>query len=149
MLKGRTLKNNKGQTLVEFALVLFLLLAILFGIVEFGRLWFYSNHLNNSVRAAARYGAVLGSGFSTSAIDTYLRKEIGSFMPADDIDKNTGVVVTVYDGATANTKSASAIVRGDTVKVTVTYNFRVLSGSIIPFFKGDYTIVRTASMRFE
>lgn len=45
--------------MAEFALVAVLFLGLLFGALEFGRLWYYSTHLGNSVRAAARYGAVL------------------------------------------------------------------------------------------
>src|SRR3990172_549005 len=80
------LRGEAGQTMVEFALVVALLLAILFGIVEFGRLWFYSNHLNNSVRAAARYGAVLGNnssvGTNESRIVDYAYEEITSYINA-------------------------------------------------------------------
>jgi Flp pilus assembly protein TadG len=164
---GRALTGNRGQTLVEFALVVALLLAILFGITEFGRAWFYSNHLNNSVRAAARYGAVLGStpgGFTTDAVDAYLRGslnkkdptfgkgEIGQFMDTADI---ASIAVNVYppgvppDSNGTGGKAATDIQRGDTIEVVVTYNFHVLSGSIIPFFRGNTQLIRSATMRYE
>jgi Flp pilus assembly protein TadG len=50
--------EEKGQAVVEFAIVLPILLAILGGIIDFG--WIYSNQLaiNNCTREAARYAAV-------------------------------------------------------------------------------------------
>lgn len=129
-------KNTKGQTLVEFALVLALFLAILFGITEFGRAWYYSNHLTNTVRAAARYAAVLGDNYSDDLVRTYVEDEIDGFMNVDDIES-----ILVSPGSNP--------VKGDTITVTVRYNFTVLSGSIIPAFSGERTIERSASMRFE
>jgi hypothetical protein len=146
-------RGNSGQTLVEFALVVGLILAIFFGIVEFGRLWFYSNHLNNSVRAAARYAAVLGStpdGFlrtgtgakGTLGVDPYLRQEISKSMDPAQI---ASISVLVNGNATL------APTRGDTIEVTITYNFTVLSGHIIPWFNNDnpHTLIRSATMRYE
>ena len=50
----------KGQGMVEFALVIPILLLLIFGIIEGGRLlWLYSTVLSSS-REAARYGAAAG-----------------------------------------------------------------------------------------
>ena len=48
-------KGRKGQGLVEFALVLPLLLLVLFGIVEFGRIFHAWLTIENAARQAARY----------------------------------------------------------------------------------------------
>jgi hypothetical protein len=48
-------KRNQGQTLAEFALTLPILLLLLFGIIEFGRLFQSWVTIQNAVRAAARY----------------------------------------------------------------------------------------------
>jgi Flp pilus assembly protein TadG len=52
------IKSEKGQAMVEFALVLPLLLLLLCGICEFGSI--FSNQIlaNNACREAARYAAV-------------------------------------------------------------------------------------------
>ncbi|MHC1721566.1 MAG: TadE/TadG family type IV pilus assembly protein [Aminipila sp.] len=52
------IKNEKGQAMVEFAIVLPILLLLLCGICEFG--WIFSNQIlaNNACREAARYAAV-------------------------------------------------------------------------------------------
>jgi len=140
-------KNSRGQTLVEFALVLALLLAILFGITEFGRAWFYSNHLTNTVRSAARYAAVL-SVPNAGKVTTYVQQELAGYMKVDDIVSPNGILITAAE-PDGTTKPYSEVQRGDTIKVTVRYNFTVLAGSIIPYFNGNYIIERSASMRFE
>ena len=47
-----TLKNEKGQSLVEFALVVPLLLLLVIGIAEFGRAWMTKNILTGAAREA-------------------------------------------------------------------------------------------------
>src|SRR5512135_2658611 len=50
--------NNKGQNLVEFALVVPLLLLLVIGIAEFGRAWMTKNILTGAAREAVRLLAV-------------------------------------------------------------------------------------------
>ncbi len=50
-----TRRRRHGQTLVEFALTLPILLVLLFGIIEFGRIFQAWVTLQNAARAAARY----------------------------------------------------------------------------------------------
>jgi ABC-type uncharacterized transport system auxiliary subunit len=50
--------KQKGQTLIETALILFLLLLILLGIVELARAWFAKNSLRNGVRNGVRLAVV-------------------------------------------------------------------------------------------
>jgi len=48
----------QGQTIVEFALVVSFLFLILFGIIDFSRLFFAYATMANGVREGARYGVV-------------------------------------------------------------------------------------------
>lgn len=57
MLKRRILKH-KGQTLVETALVLPIILLLIFGIIEFGRILSTNIIVSNASREGARYSAV-------------------------------------------------------------------------------------------
>jgi hypothetical protein len=52
---GRSTMRRRGQTLAEFALTLPILLLLIFGIIEFGRIFQAWVTLQNSARAAARY----------------------------------------------------------------------------------------------
>jgi len=51
-------RNQRGQTTVEFALVVGLLLILLFGIIDFSRLMFAYATMSNGVREGARYGVI-------------------------------------------------------------------------------------------
>jgi len=48
--------RGQGQALVEFALVILLLFLLLFGIIDFSRLFFAYATMSNGVREGARYG---------------------------------------------------------------------------------------------
>ena len=54
-------RGERGQSLVEFVLVLPLLLAIMMAIIDFGRLYQANVSLTNAVRDGARAGAFTGS----------------------------------------------------------------------------------------
>jgi len=51
-------KTERGQTLVELALVLPVIILILFGTLEFGRLFHSYIVITNAAREGARLGAV-------------------------------------------------------------------------------------------
>jgi len=54
----RFLKDESGQSLVEFALVLPVLLLILCAIIDFGWLYYNQITLNNAAREGARYAVI-------------------------------------------------------------------------------------------
>src|SRR5688572_2257449 len=64
-----TPKKNKAQAMVEFALVLPILLLLLYGILEAGRLLFIYSTIVTASRQAVRYGSATGEG--TSAVPRY------------------------------------------------------------------------------
>ena len=53
-----TIKNERGQTMTEFAFVLPILLVVLFGIIQFGIAFNNYVALTDAARAASRKGAV-------------------------------------------------------------------------------------------
>ena len=73
----RFLRSEKGQAMVEFALVLPLLLALLCGIVDFGWLYYNQITLNNAAREGARY-AVIHYAPSTDWKDAAEDRMLGS-----------------------------------------------------------------------
>lgn len=84
-------QRQKGQTLVEFSLVIGFLLLLLFGIIDFSRLFFAYATMSNGVREGARMAIV---------------------NPGDD----AGSIAAI----TAAAKSMMIIIGGDAT-VTVTY----------------------------
>jgi hypothetical protein len=52
------MKSERGQTMVEFALVVLLLFLVVFGLIEFSRLFFAYATMSHGVREGARFGIV-------------------------------------------------------------------------------------------
>ena len=65
----KTLNRQQGQTLIETAIILVLLLLIVFGITEFARAWFTKNSLKNSARQGARVAVVTPPSDLTASFD--------------------------------------------------------------------------------
>ena len=59
-MSGSRRSRTRGQALVEFALVIPLFLAMLFAIVDLGRVIWAANTVGNAAREAARYAIVHG-----------------------------------------------------------------------------------------
>ncbi len=142
--------GNKGQTLVEFALILLLLVSILFGITEFGRAWYHSNALVNGTRAGARFASTFSSstGFEAykQGIRNYTFAQITSAIPVT-AGSDLLVNISSFD---LNGNPVNAIPPvGGSVKVIAEERFNILTGSIIPFFSGTRTLIRQTTMRYQ
>src|SRR5512137_2775442 len=57
-------QKSPAQAMVEFALVLPILLLVIYGLLEVGRLLFIYNSVVSAARQAARYGSTTGVGAS-------------------------------------------------------------------------------------
>jgi len=143
--------NEAGQTLVEFALILILILVVLFGITEFGRAWYYTNTLTNGVRTGVRYATTLNNATSFEAnVVAVTMSNITSSIPND----NLVIDVTRTDKDTsAVDKDFAALEKGDLVTVRATTDFSFLTGVMDIVFgqedAGPNTLSRQASMRYQ
>ncbi len=127
--KLKLIKQQQGQSLVEFALLLPMLVIILFGTVEFGRLWMTMNVLTGAAREGARVAAVTAP--NTAQVQT----AVNNVLSGASI---TGATITVVGPNAANN-----------VTVTVRINYNVLTGTIVPGISRTLQLTRTASMRWE
>lgn len=125
-------KGEKGQNLVEFALVIPLLLLVVIGIAEFGRAWMTKNILTGAAREAVRIMAVPTGNVSTATARAY------------NILNSAGIT-TGYNISIPPTSVAF-----DPVSVTVTYQFPVLIAGFIPGLDNNtITLSSTTTMRRE
>jgi Flp pilus assembly protein TadG len=124
------LGDKDGQSIVEFALVLPILLLVLFGVTEFGRAIMVTNVLNTASREGARLAAVSSVGDSLSVRDRVLEVLNAANIEAKTID----IQVSALE---------------KTVTVTVSTDFKVLSGGILDPFMGTYELKGTTVMRYE
>ncbi len=99
----KSIKNCRGQAIVEFALILPILMLILLGVVEFGRIYNASLMVNHASREGARTGSL---GGSTLQIEEMVDSVMGSFDTAR-------ITVTISPTGIRS--------RGSMVKVTVNY----------------------------
>ena len=117
--QGHTL-NEKGQALVELALVLGLLFLLVLGIFEFGQAMFNKNTLNQAARAGART-AVVTPGLTpiskrVACINSdAVSQSVCKALPTQDMKNAVKIELT-------NLNAHSPAVTGDTIKVTVTWD---------------------------
>lgn len=127
--------NQKGQAIVEMALVMPLLIMLLFGIVEFGRVLNTYIVVTNLSREGARIGAV---GGSDTAIVDFIRNSAAT----SGFDTSQ---ISVSPSPTSISKRA----RGSSVMVTVSYPVDIVA-PVIGTIIGDPFIVRSqTTMRVE
>lgn len=107
------MRKDKGQSLVELALLLPLLCLILVGIIDLGRAFNAYIVITNAAREGARYGALHPD--DTSGIKARVINEaVGS-----------GVDLTPDDIQISSSSS------GNPIRVTVTYNLPLIAGLIL------------------
>jgi len=126
------IRNQKGQSVVELALVLPLILLIFMGVFEFGRVMNAYLVVNNASREGARNAALGGSTLQSV-------QHINDAFSGFDTDK-VGVAIT------PDTASRR---RGETVFVTVSYDIDIVTPGIGALLGNPYHIEITTSMRME
>ena len=109
------LLTKRGQTLVEFALILPVFIFLVVVIFDFGRLIYYYNAIHNAAREGARFGVINpnNSGGMKSAVATYAIS-LG-IQPADVPEPTVQASTPVSSSGTYS------------VKVTVDYCFKPIT----------------------
>jgi Flp pilus assembly protein TadG len=147
-IPGRFRQSERGAELIEFALILPLLLAMLAGIVDFGRMFQRMEVATNAAREGARLASL--PGYS----ETDVRNRVRAYMDAG---------VRVGAGAQTNvTRTLVNIVPGgggasfQAAQVVVTYtDSYLILGPIITLIGGNaasfstVTLSATSTMRME
>ncbi|MCX7745535.1 MAG: pilus assembly protein [Clostridia bacterium] len=118
MLRKRLLANKKGQSVVETALVLPIIILILVGIIDFGLM--FNNYLviANASREGARNAAVGSTDMEVFSIIANMTSTLN----------NAKMKITIYP-------SPSLRKKGEEIKVTVEYDNDLITpimSSIIP-----------------
>jgi Flp pilus assembly protein TadG len=128
----KNLKNEKGQSLVEFAILLPLLLLLLMGILEFGLMLNAYLSINNSAREGARLGIVDGSNLEISQLITNLSTNLNT--------ENLVINIVPLEGSRKS---------GDTLTVEVIYNYQVIIPIISNILNDVVVLKAKTSMRIE
>jgi len=123
-------RDQKGQSVVEFALVVPILLLLVLGIMEFGRAYSANLALQNAVREGARLAV-------TGATDTQIVQRVKDSAPTLDSSRLT---VTV---------SPATRRQGDNVAVVATYQFKYITPFIQDITGSLKTFKQKVTMRME
>jgi hypothetical protein len=135
------LKNQRGASAVEFAVVLFPLVLLVFGIIDFGFLLYDKAMLTNASREGARAGIVarttrLDASEIQGVVNNYL-SDGNSLIPPLNPFPPANIPIT---------KPASPVF-GDELTVTVNYQYNYFFLSIIGISSKPLTAYTT--MRYE
>jgi Flp pilus assembly protein TadG len=136
------LKNQKGATHVEFAIIVPLLIMVIFGIIEFSLLLYNQHIITNASREGARAGIVVGLDRSVDEHKTVSRNTAENYC--------SNLLVTFSDNPsplTISFPSTSGATSGDDFIVTITYiyDFLILSNLGI----GPITLDAKTIMKLE
>lgn len=123
-------RPERGQSLVEFAMVVPLLLLVICGILEFGNILLTQIQLQNAVREGARYAALNGCTATDSGIQSKVR------------GYTNGLAISTSSSYNPSPCAQCATVAAGIPEVTVTgtyaYNAITPVGSLFKYFKGSF-----------
>lgn len=130
-------KNESGQAVVEFAIVLPLLLLIICAIIDFGWLFYNQLSLENCTREAARYGAV---NAANSDCTTLINNKINA-TAIKSLKESMTVVITF--------SSPQTPCDGD-ITVTITSRIKILTPVLGVFYDNqEKEITCSVTMKAE
>jgi Flp pilus assembly protein TadG len=147
-LLRRFRQNERGAELIEFALILPLLLAMLAGIADFGRMFQRLEVTTNAAREGARLASL--PGYNQTDVETRVRAYMdeGIQTGAGARTTATRTVVNIVPGGGGAQFQAAQVV------VTYTDNYLIL-GPIVTLIGGNaatfstMTLTATSTMRLE
>ena len=144
--RNKKLAGSYGQAIVEFAVALPILLALLVGILEVGRMLFIYSSVTNASREASRYASVIGKdelgNFAYQYCDGIREKANKSAflitLTSITITYDTGPGTTSFDTCTGTLDNGVRVSSGDRVEVTVQADYEPMV-RLIPIGSRTFT----------
>ena len=127
----RRLRDSKGTSIVEAALITPLLLLLTFGIAEFSALFYVYLALENGVSQASRYG-VTGNVLANTTREDSIIAAMRQATPTITLPDTAFTFAHLPVGSTVWTSGAGG--PGDLEKVTVDYTWGIMTPILWPFF---------------
>lgn len=144
--------KERGQSLMEFALVLPILLLVFMAIFDFGRLLFLYSQVMNGAREGARYGSVAGVNLTDPQfrqcdnIRNAVLQGFGLPIELDSIviEYDDGVDLRAFTCDPLDPPEATALEAGDRIRVTVTAEYEFMTPGMSQMFP-DMTLSFTSA----
>jgi len=124
----QSVRSEQGQTLVEFALILPLLLLLVLGVFEFGSAYNSKNDLNFLANTAARYAEVNACASCTPLPGGGIAKYVIGTADTKQLGDSVQITFTLPAGSTGAV--------GDPLRVTACAPFSYLGGVSLPGMPG-------------
>ena len=138
----RLIRNCRGATLVEAAIMTPLLLLLTFSIVDFACLFYCYLALENGASQATRY-AVTGHVVAGQTREESIKIAMRQATPTLTIDDDMFSFSHLPPGQTVWVAGTGA--ENDIGKVTVTYPWSLMTPLIRPFFTNGQLVIRVES----
>jgi Flp pilus assembly protein TadG len=143
----RRLSDSQGNTLLEAAIITPLLLLVTFAVIDFGALFYVNLALQNGVSQATRYG-VTGNVMPGLTLENSIMTAMRQSTPNLTLSDSAFVFSHLTPGATVWVGGTAA--PGDIERVTVNYNWQIMTPMIRPFFtNGQINFSVQSSMKTE
>ena len=130
--RKRSGKCRRGAATVEMALIAPVILTLIFGSIEFGRMMIVLEIVTNAAREGARRAVVAGAN------DTQVFTTVDTYLSQSDISGYTRSISPSLADASS----------GEPVTVTVSVPYNAVDWGIM-FFLGDNTLNARVTMRKE
>lgn len=133
--------------MVELALILPMIVLLLVGTVDLGRVFFAYVRLTNAVKEGALYGAYQPDPSAPVRDRAYTEVAGRLGVNGTDfiIDPSAGDVVC-FAGLSNQTKACDRVVAGDTIQVTGHYAFKPITTSLVGVLGNTFWIKKSARM---
>ena len=102
------LRKQDGSVILETALMITVLLILMFGMIDFGRVMYTSNSLVSAAREGARFGATQNTVSTTAIQDTVIARFNPYTFGGDNLVRANVTVTAVGSPATTSIKVAIA-----------------------------------------
>jgi len=140
-------RRERGQSMVEFALVVPIFLVIVLGIVDFGMALRAYVTIENAAREGARYGVVdCDSTADVTEIKNKVVDMSGGLLEAADVAVDADSVSSGNQNCTSSLPAAGGTI---TVTATHTYNMITPLGNLVTSLSGPITLSASTTMRTE
>lgn len=159
--RTRAVRDDRGSSLVEYAIVVPVLLTFLFGIMDFSRFLYTYHFISEVAREATRYAVVRGSSFSGTAcastatfacdatsanIQSYVRS-----LTPPGINASSVLATATWPGAAPTGASGTCSTAngnnspGCLVQVVVSYPYKFML-PFLPSSASTWTVSSTSAM---
>ena len=143
---GRPIRARSGNSMVEFALVAPLFFLLVFGVLDYGRLFYIQETLQYAMRQAGRYavtgqGQVSGQNNRATAIIQIAENASAGLINSGNINN-----ISITSGGVTNYGGGPQ----QEMTITMVSNLKLITPGIAAFFpNGTYTFTNAVTFRNE